>query len=201
LIRADLHIHTAYSSDASNQPKTIVEKLNAHPIIKVLAITDHNTCEGYLKVKELAKAYTDILIIPGVEITAQEGEIIVLGITELPPKPWTAQNIIDFARENEALTVAPHPYRGFGLADHIQKLEINAIETLNGITKPSLNRKAEKIAKKRGLPGVAGSDAHDDKDPWNVRTEIQARLDVDDILKAVKKGIVRVSSIDKSIHF
>jgi predicted metal-dependent phosphoesterase TrpH len=201
LIHADLHFHTEYSPDASNQPKKIVEKLNAHPIIKALAITDHNTCEGYPKVQELAKAYTDILIIPGVEITAQEGEIIILGITELPPKPWTAQNIIDSARETGALSVAPHPYRGFGLADHIQKLDINAIETLNSITKPRLNKKAEKIAKKRGLPGVAGSDAHDDKDPWNVYNEIQASLDVDDILKAVRKGFVRVSSINKSIHF
>ena len=196
-----MHLHTKYSPDASSQPKTIVEKLNTHPIIKALAVTDHNTCEGYPKVQELARAYADILIIPGVEITAQEGEIIVLGITELPPKPWTAQNIIDFAGENDAVTVAPHPYRGFGLADNIQKLDINAIETLNGITEPYLNRKAEEIAKKRGLPGVAGSDAHDDKDPWNVCTEIQASLDVEDILKAIKKGTVRVSSIDKSIHF
>jgi predicted metal-dependent phosphoesterase TrpH len=196
-----LHLHTKYSPDASNQPKTIVEKLNAHPIIKALAITDHNTCEGYPKVQELAKVYSDILIIPGVEITAQEGEIIVLGITELPPKPWNVQNIIDFAEENAALTITPHPYRGMGLADLILKLDVDAIETLNGITEPHVNRKAEMVARERQLPGVAGNDAHDDKDLWNAYNEIQASLDVDDALEAIKKGKVKVSSTDKSIHF
>jgi len=48
---------------------------------------------------------------------------------------------------------------------------------------------------------VAGNDAHDDKDLWNAYNEIQASLDVDDALEAIKKGKVKVSSTDKSIHF
>jgi hypothetical protein len=41
------------------------------------------------------------------------------------------------------------------------------------------------------LPGVAGSDAHTPDQLWTVYTEVQASLDVDDILNAVKKGLVR----------
>jgi predicted metal-dependent phosphoesterase TrpH len=199
LIRGDLHFHTVYSMDASNQPKRIVERLNAHPAINSIAITDHNTTEGYCKVHELAKAYADILKIPGIEVSAQEGEIIVLGASEMLPKPWTAANLIDHARANACLVIAPHPYRGLGLADSADRLDLDAIEILNGITSTDQNRRAEELAKARRLPGVAGSDAHDEKDPWNVYTEIQSPLGVDEALRAIKKGLVRVSYAGKSI--
>ena len=201
MIHADLHFHTYYSSDATNPPKQIVERLNMHPTIKAIAITDHNTLEGYRKTSELAKIYPDILIIPGVEISAEEGEIILLGINKLPPEPWTARNVIAHAKTNNALAIASHPYRGYGLGDRILQLDLDAIETLNGITPPSQNRKAEKLAETKGLPGTAGSDAHFPTDTWNVYTEIQAPLDLDEALDAIKKGKVTVSFTEKSIHF
>jgi len=201
MIFADLHFHTEYSPDATNQPKTIVEKLNAHPTIKAIAITDHNTTEGYHHVKQLAKPYPDILIIPAVEISAQEGEIILLGTEQLPPKPWTAQNLIDHAKTNNLITIAPHPYRGYGLADQTLKLDINAIETLNGITSPTLNKKAEQLAKTKHATQVAGSDSHYPTDKWNVYTEIQANLNLEEILKAIKNGHTKPNTTDTSIHF
>jgi len=201
MIRADLHFHTCYSPDATNPPKQIADKLNAHPVIKVIAITDHNTLEGYRKTAELAKPYPDILIIPAAEISAEEGEIILLGIEKLPPEPWTARNVIAFAHENNALAIAAHPYRGYGLGDNAAELDLDAIETLNGITPPNQNKQAEKLAKTLGLPGTAGSDAHFPIDPWNVYTEIQATLDTDEILEAIKKGLIKASCTEKSIHF
>ena len=195
MIRADFHIHTKYSRDASQQPKTIVERLNAHPTLNAIAITDHDTTQGNLEAQKLAKAYPDILIVPGVEISTEEGEIIILGTTELPPKPWIAEKVIDFAKANNGITIAPHPYRGVGIGDMARQLDLDAIEVLNGITEPDLNRQAEALARTMGLPGVAGSDAHDDRDLWNVCTEVQASLDVGDFLKAIRKGRVRAFSI------
>ncbi len=199
LITADLHFHTCYSQDATNIPKHIVERLNAHPTIKALAVTDHNTLEGFLKTQELAKAYPDILIIPGVEISAEEGEIILLGATQLPPEPWTAENIIAHARQNGIISVAAHPYRGLGLGDRALQLELDAIETLNGITSSDLNRRALELARTRELPGLAGSDSHFPHDPWFVCTEIQASLNLDGILGAIRNGSVRASFAEKSI--
>lgn len=201
LIRADLHFHTCYSPDATNSPKSIVERLNKHPTVKAIAITDHNTLEGYRKTAELAKAYTDTLIIPGVEVSAEEGEIVLLGISQLPPEPWTARSIIAYSKAVDALAVAVHPYRDYGLGELAVKLDLDAIETLNGTTPLRLNRMAEELARKKGLPGVAGSDSHFYYDPWNVYTEIQASLDVDEILRAIKRGSVRVSSTGNSIRF
>ena len=201
MIQVDLHIHTNYSFDASINPKTIVDQLYAHPTIKAIAITDHNTVEGYYKVRELASAYQDILIIPGVEVSTIDGDLIVLGVAELPPRPWTVQSVIDFAREKEALTIAAHPYREYGLGDLTKNYDVDAIEILNGASASHINKLAENLAKAMGLPGVAGSDAHHVNELWTVYTEIQASSDIDKILKAIKKGLIRVASTEKSIHF
>ena len=201
MIRVDLHVHTTYSSDASIPPKTIVDQLYAHPSIKAAAITDRNTVEGYFKAQQLASAYQDIIIIPGVEVSAIEGDLIILGIAELPPKPWTVKNVIDFAREKQAITIAAHPYRAHGLGDLTKNCDFDAIEVLNGISPPHANRMAENLAKELGLPGVAGSDAHQVNELWAAYTEIQASSDVNEILKAIRKGLVRVASTEKSIHF
>ena len=152
-----MHTHTIYSFDASIHPKTVVDQLYAHPSIKAVAITDHNTIEGYYKVRKLASAYQDILIIPGVEVSAVEGDLTVLGVAELPPKPWTVENVIDFARERGALTIAAHPYRAYGLGDLTKNYDVDAIEVLNGVSSPHINRMAENLAKEMDLPGVAGS--------------------------------------------
>jgi predicted metal-dependent phosphoesterase TrpH len=197
LIKIDLHVHTMYSPDASTRPKTIVNQLYAHPFIKAVAITDHNTVQGYHKVRELASACKDILIIPGVEVSAVEGDLIILGIAELPPKPWTVENVIDFAKEREGLIVVPHPYRAYGLGDSARNHDVDAIEVLNGLTSRMYNRMAEKLARTMNLPGVAGSDAHTPDQLWTAYTEVQASQDVDEVLKAIKKGLVRAAYTKK----
>ncbi|MGB9740214.1 MAG: CehA/McbA family metallohydrolase [Candidatus Bathyarchaeia archaeon] len=202
LVTVDLHVHTKYSFDASIHPKTIVERLYAHPSIKAVAITDHNTVEGYHKTRELASSYQDILIIPGVELATVEGDLILLGVEELPPKPWTVRCAIDFTRESGGVVVVAHPYRAYGLGDSARNYDVDAIEILNGASSPNVNKLAENLAKTMSLPGVAGSDAHTVDELWTAYTEVQATIDIDEILKAIKSGLVRVaSSTGRSIHF
>lgn len=201
MIQADLHIHTAYSADASIQPKNLVDQLYAHSFIKTIAITDHNTIEGYHKVSKLASPYEDILIIPGIEVSTTEGDLIILGIPEVPQKPLTIGNVIDFSRERSGLVIVPHAYRANGLGDLAKEYKVDAIETLNGSSPLNLNRMAENLAKEMGLSGVAGSDAHTTKQLWTVYSEIQASSNIDEILKAIKQGFVKVASSPKSIGF
>ena len=201
MIQADLHVHTKYSSDSSINPKTLVEQLYSHPTIKAVAITDHDNIEGYFKVLELASAYEDVLIIPGVEITTPEGDLIVLGIVELPPKPWNVKDVIDFSKERGGVVIVAHPYREYGLGSLAKNYPVDAIEVLNGTTRSNLNKLAENLAREMGLPGVAGSDAHNIEDLWSVYTDIEASLNIDEILKAIRKGFVKASSALRSIHF
>jgi predicted metal-dependent phosphoesterase TrpH len=146
LIRADLHIHTTYSDDSTITPKTLVEKLVTHNSIKVAAVTDHDTVKGLRVAQKLASAYPDILIIPGVEISTAEGDLLVLGPEETPPKPWTVESIVDFARDNACVSVVAHPYREYGMGDLARNYKVDAIEVLNGESSQQANKLAHELA-------------------------------------------------------
>jgi predicted metal-dependent phosphoesterase TrpH len=201
LIRADLHIHTTYSDDSTVTPKALVEKLVVHNSIKVAAVTDHDTVNGLSETRKLAAAYPDILIIPGVEISTAEGDILVLGTEKTPPQPWTVENVLDFANDNNYVSVVAHPYREYGMGELARNYKFDAIEVINGESTPDANNLAHDLAKTMKLPGVAGSDAHNPSEPLTVYTEIQAALNVDEILNAIKKGLVSAHLTARSIHF
>jgi predicted metal-dependent phosphoesterase TrpH len=201
LIRADLHIHTTFSNDSQINPKTLVDLLIAHPTIKAAAVTDHNSVAGLNILKRLAEPHQDILILPGVEITTSSGDILLLGTEQLPPKPWTIENVVDFSRKTECLSIAAHPFREWGIGDLARYSGVNAIEVLNGGSSVSANKQARRLAKELNLPGVAGSDSHKPSELFSVYTQIQASLNVDEILNSIRKGKVAAISTEKSIRF
>jgi predicted metal-dependent phosphoesterase TrpH len=192
LILADFHIHTIYSNDSTITPKNIVECLVNHNFVKVAALTDHDTIRGLKETIKLAAPYPDILIIPGVEISTAQGDIIVLGTTEIPKKPWTVDSIIDFARSVGAVSIVAHPYREYGMGDLARKYKFDAVEVLNGESLPTTNKMAKKLAKDMKIPGIAGSDAHTTSEICSIYTEVKASLDIEEILKSIKKGLISI---------
>jgi len=194
MIRVDLHMHTWFSGDATISPKLIVEELHAHSFIKGVAITDHDTLQGYFHARKLAVAYEDILVIPGIEVTTQQGHISILGIEEKPVPPSSVESVVDFARERDGTIIIPHPYRELGLGDTARNIQADAVEVLNAYSTNKENKMAQELAKAKNLPGVAGSDAHFPEYMWAAYTEIKAEPNVNDILKAIKKGLVKVAS-------
>jgi predicted metal-dependent phosphoesterase TrpH len=190
LIQADLHVHTVYSSDAVVQPKTLVDQLVTHSFIKVAAVTDHNSVRGCRATVELASVYPDILIIPGVEISTQYGDIVILGTYELPPRPWIPEVLVDYAKSIGGVSIVAHPYREYGMGDIARNYKVDAIEVLNGGSTAGANDQAKELAKSMGLPGTAGSDAHQLSELFSVYSKIDASLNVDEVLKAIKKGSV-----------
>jgi len=196
MIRVDLHVHTSFSGDATINPKLLVDTLYAHPTIKGVAVTDHDTLEGYFQVRKLATVYQDLLVIPGVEATTTEGHFILLGIEEKPPYMSTLESVVDFAIERAALIVIPHPYRADrGIGDAAERIQADAVEVINPSASLRENRLAEKLAKARSLPGIAGSDAHNPSQMWTAYTEVDAEPDIDSVLNAIKKGRVKAVSI------
>jgi predicted metal-dependent phosphoesterase TrpH len=194
-IYADFHLHTVYSPDSLVQPKTLVDMLHAHDYIKVAAVTDHDSVRANKPTIELAKAYPDVLIIPGCEISTIEngvptGDMLVLGTFELPPKPWTPEAVADFARSIGSVSIVAHPFRTYGMGERARGLKVDAIEVLNGGTSKEGNAKAKEFAKELGLPGTAGSDAHQVSELFAVCNQLEASMNVDSVLSAVKKGLV-----------
>ncbi len=201
MIRVDFHNHTTFSDDSVTNPRDLVEQLMAHPTVKAAAVTDHGTVQGVEVARKLAAPYPDILIIPGVEITTPKGDIVLLGTEELPPKPWIVEGIVGFARKNACISIAVHPFREWGLGEATTTSGVDAVEILNGASSAEANRQAHDLAREMGVPGVAGSDSHRPSELFSVYTEVQASLDVDEILDAVKKGFVSIPVSGKSIRF
>ena len=175
--------------------------LAAHSFIKVAAVTDHDSVRGCRATVELASAYPDILVIPGVEISTEQGDVVVLGTDELPPKPWTPEVVVDFAKSIGGVSIVAHPFRTYGMGERARNYKVDAIEVLNGGSSKEANTEAKELAKSLGLPGTAGSDAHQVSELFSVYNKVEATLDIDEVLKAVKKGSVSVQVNRGSIRF
>lgn len=185
-------MHTLYSGDALITPKQLVDALHANSFLKTVAVTDHNTLEGYRFVSKLATVYDDILIIPGIEAVTPHGEIIIIGTEERPPFPSMPEKLVEFAEQRNAVTIIPHPYRPFsGLGDYTKRLSPTAIEVYNPGSMAIQNRMAEQLAREMGLPQIASSDAHSINELGTAYTKINAIQDIDEILKAIKNGQVQ----------
>ncbi len=198
---ADFHIHTIYSADSIIQPKTLVDMLAAHSYIKVAAVTDHDSIRGCRATVELASAYPDILVIPGVEISTEQGDVVVLGTYDLPPKPWTPEVVVDFAKSVGGVSIVAHPFRMYGMGERARNYKVDAIEVLNGGSSQDANDEAKELAKSLDLPGTAGSDAHQVSELFSVYSKVDASLDVDSVLKAIKQGSVSSQVNRGSIRF
>lgn len=66
MIRADLHMHSAYSLDGELSPQEII-KISADLGLSVISITDHNLTGGMPEALEASGTY-GIRVIPGIEI-------------------------------------------------------------------------------------------------------------------------------------
>lgn len=72
--RGDFHAHTNFS-DGFQSPPDLVEVARAEGL-DFFAITDHNTIEAYAEFGEV----TDIVIIPGLEVTQKIGHYNIFGV-------------------------------------------------------------------------------------------------------------------------
>ena len=77
--KADLHIHTTYSDDATASVEDVLEYVANRTDLRVIAITDHDEIEGALKAQRLAKDY-GIEVIVGEEVSTNEGHLLALFI-------------------------------------------------------------------------------------------------------------------------
>ncbi|HYB93056.1 MAG TPA: PHP domain-containing protein [archaeon] len=191
-VNVDLHVHTRFSGDSNIYPKAIVEKLHADNKIKGVAITDHDTTQGINSVRRLAEPYNDIVIIPGVEMTTQQGHLIILGIEETLPPPLTVWEAVDFGMEQGGAIIAPHPFRPIsGLGETLYEVPVHAIEVLNSHSTNEENNSALELSKIKGTSATAGSDCHSIGELLSAYTKVDSEATVDEILNAIKKGNVK----------
>lgn len=180
LVGADMHFHSQYSMDSVSRMDNFLRKASKLGI--GVAVTDHNAIKGNLSAQ---KNRYGVMIIPGVEITCQNGahvmcyfhtpgeleEFFTRSIKPLMKKnpfaiPATAREVIEIANDYQGVVGAPHPFAPGPLGLHkikipkfIQK-KVKLIEALNGYDFRKSNLKSLAWAKEQGKGITGGSDGH-----------------------------------------
>jgi hypothetical protein len=203
LLKADLHIHTQYSMDCQTPLDKILSRCKELGI-NCIAIADHGTAEGALKMQKIAP----FKVIVAEEILTTEGEIMGMFLKETIPSGITPREAIKRIREQDGLVNIPHPFetiRGSALKDKIIyeiSGDIDLMEVLNSRSPfPANSNKAREFAAKHGIPGGAGSDAHSILEIGNAYIEIPDFNSTDEFLKAVAQGIIHGKRSSVFVHF
>jgi predicted metal-dependent phosphoesterase TrpH len=164
LLRAELHCHSRYSKDSNLSLENMVEALQ-RARVDVVALTDHNTIEGALKLTEIAPKWLTVIV--GEEIATAEGDLLGLFLhTRIEPRLSVAETIRQI-REQGGLVIVPHPFdrlrqEAMG-AEALERTmdQVDFVETFNArCVFPADNAAAEKFVLERGLHGSVASDAH-----------------------------------------
>src|SRR4051812_48733538 len=196
--KIDLHCHSFFSGDGVSSPEALIAAARKKGL-DGFALTDHNTSDGcrymlekgYLR--EDGQAVDNFLIVPGVEVTTDEGHLLCLGVILPYLKGTPAAEVCKIVHDMGGLTIPPHPYDLFraGIREAVlETLEIDALEVFNAATTfKRYNRKAFDYAQKRKLPMTAGSDAHHEAAIGTAYTILDApELSVRSILAQIKRG-------------
>jgi predicted metal-dependent phosphoesterase TrpH len=197
MLKADFHVHTHYSRDSNIDPKELViaaKRLG----IGVIAITNHNTMKGCEEVESAAKKhYKKLIVFRGVELLTRKGEIIILNPKEELPKKLALSEACRLAKEQGGFVIIPHVFdmfrKGAGKSVNDVLGYVDAVEGFNSRTLlRSFNEKNISLAKKMGLPMVAGSDAHFIEEFGKAYTIIDSKPDKNEVLDAIKNGRTRI---------
>ncbi|MDX2227014.1 MAG: PHP domain-containing protein [Verrucomicrobiae bacterium] len=197
-LKFDLHSHSRFSSDGVSEPEDMIYAARERGL-DGFAITDHNTCEcvdyflskGYMR--EDGEPVNGLLIIPGQEVTTNEGHLLALGITLPDLRMHPPLEVCNLIHEKGGLAIPPHPYDLFraGIREPVlDSLPIDALEVFNAATTlKRYNKKAFDYALKRKLPMTASSDAHNSEALGTAYTILETReFNLKAVLKAIRDG-------------
>ncbi len=188
----ELHCHTYRSPDSLMEPAKLLEMCRARGIDR-LAVTDHNTIQGALE----AQALDPERVIVGEEILTTQGELLAYFVTEEVPAGLTPKETIARLRAQGAVISVSHPFdytrKGAWRMEDLEAILplVDALEVFNARSwRAAANRRAAEVARRAGLPGTAGSDAHAYAEVGRVRMRLPAFSDPASFLRVLSAGEV-----------
>ena len=209
MLRTELHCHNIYSNGHVGELEppcdcnvTISEQLqkSLDSKLDVLFVTNHNTLDGFTQMNDFKnnhEKFSSLEIFPAEEITTdKEAHVLVYGLQEEIKPNQTIDEIIDAAKSQDAVTIAPHP---FSLIDALRddSLKCDLFEVFNSSNIDIYsNKKAEIFAKENNLFTIAGSDSHIASTIGRCTNLIDSENNLDDILYAMKKGKISIEKME-----
>ena len=192
MLRADLHIHTEYSFDCTMSLKRVISRCLKLGI-NCVAIADHGTIAGALKLREIAP----FPVIVAEEVLTPLGEIMGLFLQEEIPSGLSLEESIGQIKAQEGLVVLPHAFdrfRGIGgrKPEVMEKIlpQVDIIEVFNARALPlsKSNSKASFFARNNRLLMSAGSDAHIPLEIGRAYVEMPEFSSIEEFRSSLAKG-------------
>ena len=203
MLKADLHVHTCYSMDCCTPLDKIVTRC-LEVGINCIAVADHHSIAGALKLKEMAP----FRVIVGEEVLTTEGELMGLFLTEEIPKGFSAEETIALIRKQGGLVNIPHPF-GRSLWQKSNKLtsekiisQLDIVEVFNSRSPFSKsNSKALRLAQGHSKAASAGSDAHTSSEIGRAYVEMPEFNGPDEFLNCLSQGKIYGRRSSALVHF
>ena len=203
MLKADFHIHSKYSMDCRLPLEEIIKRC-LELGINCIAIADHGTVEGGLKMQSLAP----FPVIVAEEILTPHGEIMGMFLKETVPSGLSVEETLSRIKAQDALVCVPHPYDtlrpsalGGKMLEEI-KDRVDVVEVFN--SRALLGRpftQAKKFALKYGIPGTAGSDAHTTNEIGNAYVEMPEFNGKEEFLESLAQGKIFGHRTNPLVHF
>ena len=167
----DIHVHTNYSPDSVITSQELLKRAQKLGI-DIICITDHSMFDENIELETLKTPGTKPLIIRGVELATDNGELLIFGLKnnfwkklmkgmEVMP---SASKVLDAVNDFGGVAIWAHPFRSYNIihynTDYKKFDGTNIIESLNGRNDKEENQDALNYAKRHNYKIVGGSDAH-----------------------------------------
>jgi predicted metal-dependent phosphoesterase TrpH len=163
-VTVDCHLHTVASGDSVLTVEELADRARQAGL-DVVCVTDHNVTHAAVAA---AERDLGVRVIVGEEVRTPDGDVIGLFLTERIPYVLPVAEVVGLIRGQGGLVYAPHPFDlgrsslGRVLPGLCAAGSVDVIEVFNAkISDQALNDEAARLAQRFGLPGGAGSDAHD----------------------------------------
>lgn len=171
--KADLHIHSA-AGDALPSPQSILDHVEAHTDLDLIAITDHDCVDGALEAREIAaRGHYRFEVIVGTEVTTISGHLLALFVEERLPMFQSLERTIEAVHRQGGLCIVPHPmsWLTFSVGESLLRrhalhqtstLCLDGLEGFNPSVAGWVCHKRVRLLNDAALrlPELGGSDAH-----------------------------------------
>ena len=206
-LKTELHCHNIFSNGhvGALEPTydcnvTIPKQLEQAYLagLDVLFVTNHNTIGGYVQMLEYKKnhqKFDTLCVYPAEEVTTNnESHVLVYGIDHSIKSGLSLHEVLDEAKKQDAVTIAPHP---FSLLDALREDSIycDLFEVFNSSNVDVYsNLRAKKFAKGKALHIVAGSDSHVQSTIGRSTNLIYSENKLDSVIAAMKHHKITIEN-------
>ncbi len=216
MLKVEFHAHTNYlqPNEGKMSPKELIDTMKSMGY-DALTITEHydrkqkwdvyrkNPLRTYEDFKDYAKE-KGILLIPGVEVQFDEGEVLLINFRDDIKKYKTLEDLKKLPKST--MIAAPHPYfilekKCIGCVLDQYKDLFDAIEHSYFYTKHiNFNKKAIEFAKKNKIPLIGTSDVHRKVQLNRNYTLVDSEKNIESIIKAVRQNKIEMVTKPLSMY-